>query len=77
MQQTNLRRIDLNLLVLFEAIAQTRSVTLAAERLARSQPAVSHALGRLRGLIGDPLFVRGRRGLTPTARAQAMIGPRR
>jgi DNA-binding transcriptional LysR family regulator len=75
MQQTNLHRIDLNLLVLFEAIAQTRSVTLAAERLARSQPAVSHALGRLRALIGDPLFVRGRHGLTPTARARAMIGP--
>jgi DNA-binding transcriptional LysR family regulator len=70
----NLNRIDLNLLVVFDAISQTRSVTLAAERLALSQPAVSHALGRLRASIGDPLFVRGRDGLTPTARAQAMIG---
>src|ERR1700676_5001132 len=75
MQQTNLRRIDLNLLVVLDAISRTRSVTSAAQRLALSQPAVSHALGRLRALLGDPLFVRGRDGLAPTARAQAMIGP--
>lgn len=75
MHSVNLARIDLNLLVAFDAIARTGSVTRAADRLALSQPAVSHALGRLRALIGDPLFVRGRAGLTPTARAQAAIGP--
>jgi DNA-binding transcriptional LysR family regulator len=75
MHSLNLSRVDLNLLVVFDAVAQTRSVTRAAERLALSQPAVSHALGRLRTLIGDPLFVRGRDGLVLTARGQTAIGP--
>jgi len=71
----NLARADINLLVVFDAIARTRSVSLAAEGLALSQPAVSHALRRLRDLESDQLFVRGREGLALTPRAQAMIAP--
>lgn len=73
MQAENLNRADLNLLVVFEAIARTRSVTRAAGDLALSQPAVSHALRRLRRMMGDPLFLRGREGLIPTPRAQAAL----
>ena len=72
MHEMNSDRPDLNLLVVFDAIASTGSVTAAAERLALSQPAVSHALNRLRDVLGDPLFVRGKVGLRPTPRAQAM-----
>ncbi len=75
MRDVNLRRIDLNLLVVFDAVAATRSVTAAADRLALSQPAVSHALGRLRHALGDTLFVRGRKGLTLTPRAADLVGP--
>ncbi|AWJ85849.1 LysR family transcriptional regulator (plasmid) [Azospirillum sp. TSH58] len=70
----NLNRIDLNLLVVFDAIARTGSVKDAAPQLALSQPAVSHALNRLRVLMDDPLFVRARNRLVPTERAQSMIG---
>lgn len=66
-------RLDLNLLEVFEAVAATGSTTLAANRLAISQSAVSHALNRLRDVIGDPLFVRGRGGLAPTPHAASMI----
>ena len=58
MHQMNAGRPDLNLLVVFDAIARTGSVTLAAERLSLSQPAISHALNRFRDLMDDPLFVR-------------------
>jgi len=75
MHETNIARADLNLLVVFDAIASTRSVSRAAGRLALSQPAVSHALRRLRDLVDDPLFVRGRDGLAPTPRALMMISP--
>lgn len=68
-------RADLNLLVVFDAVAATRSVTKAAERLSLSQPAVSHALNRLRDKLGDPLFVRGSDGLRATPRAIEMIEP--
>lgn len=61
--------IDLNLLRVFEALYELRSVTRTAERLGRTQSAVSHALGRLRQAIGDPLFVRHPDGLQPTALA--------
>lgn len=60
-------RPDLNLLVVFDAIARTGSVTLAATRLSLSQPAVSHALNRFRDVTGDPLFVRNGNRLTPRA----------
>jgi DNA-binding transcriptional LysR family regulator len=71
----NLRTIDLNLLVIFESLYATGSTSRAAERLGMSQPAVSNALGRLRGLIGDPLFVRDARGLKPTLRSHELVGP--
>jgi DNA-binding transcriptional LysR family regulator len=71
----NILRPDLNLLVVFEAVATCGSVSEAARRLSLSQPAVSHALNRLRDLVGDRLFVRSRAGLVPTTRAEAMIGP--
>lgn len=69
MQRINLRAVDLNLLVVLDAVAAERSVTRAAERLHLTQPAVSHALARLRALFDDPLFVRTPGGLAPTARA--------
>jgi DNA-binding transcriptional LysR family regulator len=68
-------RFDLNLLVVFDAVARTGSVTGAAAVLALSQPAVSHALNRLREVVGDPLFVRSRNVLVPTPRAQTLIEP--
>lgn len=71
----NLRTVDLNLLVIFEALYATRNTSRAAERLGMSQPAVSNALSRLRDLIGDPLFARHARGLKPTLKAQEIIGP--
>ncbi|MDC7789868.1 LysR substrate-binding domain-containing protein [Rhodoplanes sp. TEM] len=75
MQQTNLRAVDLNLLVVLDALAAERSVTRAAARLHLTQPAVSHALARLRALFGDPLFVRTPAGLSPTA-AALRLAPR-
>jgi DNA-binding transcriptional LysR family regulator len=66
---------DLNLLVVFRAVAETGSVSAAADHLALSQPAVSHALNRLRQALSDPLFVRGRDGLSPTPFAQAIMVP--
>ncbi|MBP7336180.1 LysR family transcriptional regulator [Niveispirillum sp.] len=71
----NLTRIDLNLLVVFDAVARTGSVKDAAPQLALSQPAVSHALNRLRELMDDPLFVRSHNRLVPTERALAMVAP--
>lgn len=68
----NLRGIDLNLLVVLEALLTERHVTRAATRLAMSQPAVSHALARLRTLLGDPLLERAKGGLRPTPRALAL-----
>jgi DNA-binding transcriptional LysR family regulator len=70
MNTMNIRRVDLNLLVVYDAVARTRSVTAAAELLCMSQPAVSHALNRLRNLLDDPLFTRSRNGLLFTARAE-------
>src|SRR4051794_26416909 len=67
----NLRSFDLNLLVVFEAIHETSSVSRAAERLALSQPATSHALARLRLAFGDELFVRTGQRLVPTPVAEA------
>ncbi len=59
-------RIDLNLLVIFDAIYRLRNLTAAGRTLGFSQPAMSHALGRLRTAFKDPLFVRLPRGLQPT-----------
>jgi DNA-binding transcriptional LysR family regulator len=71
----NIGAIDLNLLVVFEALVAERSVTRAAGRVGLSQPAVSNALARLRSLLGDPLLVRTGRGMEPTARALELSGP--
>jgi DNA-binding transcriptional LysR family regulator len=62
----NLRSVDLNLLTVFEAAHEERSLSRAAERLAMTQPAVSHAMTRLRSLFNDQLFVRRSRGVVPT-----------
>ena len=64
--------LDLNLLAVFEAVYELRSVTRAAERLGLTQSAVSHALRRLRDAVGDPLFLRTGGQLQPTARAIEM-----
>lgn len=67
--KTNLRSVDMNLLVMFDALMTERHVTRAAARAAMSQPAMSNALTRLRHLFHDELFVRTSRGMEPTARA--------
>lgn len=69
------RTLDLNLLVAFDALASQRSVSGAARQLFLGQPAVSHMLARLRRLFDDPLFVRTPKGMEPTAKAEALIGP--
>lgn len=69
------RALDLNLLVAFDALASQRSVSGAARQLFLGQPAVSHMLARLRRLFDDPLFVRGARGMEPTAKAMALVEP--
>lgn len=68
----NLRGIDLNLLVVFDALMTERSVSRAAKRVGLSQPATSNALGRLRTAFDDPLFVRQRSAMVPTSRAEAI-----
>lgn len=63
---------DLNLLRVFDLLFEERSVSRVADRLNLTQSAVSHSLGRLRTMVGDPLFTRGAGGLHPTARAEAL-----
>lgn len=75
MHTVHAREIDLNLLVVFEAIFAERSVTGASRTLRLTQPAVSHALTRLRACFDDPLFRREQRVMVPTPRALALIGP--
>ena len=72
---SDIRNIDLNLLVAFDAMFDERSVSRAAERLALTQPTVSGMLSRLRNLFADPLFVRTRRGILPTPRAESLAEP--
>ena len=57
MNEIDLHRVDLNLLVVFEVLMETRSVTATAEKIGRTQSAVSHSLSRLREQLGDPLLV--------------------
>ncbi len=71
----DIRSLDLNLLKTFVALLDEGSVTRAADRLGLTQPAVSGMLGRLRDSFDDPLFVRTRRGILPTTRANALAGP--
>jgi DNA-binding transcriptional LysR family regulator len=68
----NLRKFDLNLLVIFQAILRTKSVVAAAEQVGLSPSAVSHALARLRTMLNDELVHRTSRGLEPTERALAL-----
>jgi len=65
----SLRAVDLNLLVMFDALMTERHVTRAATRAAMSQPAMSNALARLRALFKDDLLVRTAHGMEPTPRA--------
>ncbi|PSR18248.1 LysR family transcriptional regulator [filamentous cyanobacterium CCP3] len=72
MKMIDLSAIDLNLLVAFEALYAEQSVTAAAQRIHVGQPAMSAALGRLRSLFADALFVRVGREMKPTAKAEAI-----
>ncbi|MBY4732047.1 LysR family transcriptional regulator [Cupriavidus pauculus] len=74
---TNLRRLDLNLLVTLDVLLSEHNVTRAAERLHYSQPSVSVHLARLREIFDDPLLLPGPRGMRPTARAEALREPLR
>ncbi|WP_176060533.1 LysR family transcriptional regulator [Paraburkholderia sp. BCC1876] len=66
---TELRNVDLNLLLVFQVLYRNRSTTRAAESLHLTQPSVSNALKRLRGLFDDVLFVKTAEGMQPTPRA--------
>jgi len=63
---------DLNLMVIFDAIMQEQSVSIAAERLSMTQPSVSNALSRMRHVFKDPLFIKDGRGIKPTPFANAL-----
>jgi DNA-binding transcriptional LysR family regulator len=75
LNEIDLSRADLNLLVLFEAVLAERHVGRAADRLSLTASAVSHGLGRLRKLLNDPLFLRTPKGVVPTARATELADP--
>src|SRR5215469_1456620 len=75
MATVDLVGVDLNLLVLFEALLIERNVSRAARRLGLAQPSASNALNRLRGLFGDDLFIRTPREMRPTPRAMALAEP--
>jgi LysR family transcriptional activator of mexEF-oprN operon len=68
----NLNRLDLNLLVAFDALLTERSVTRAGIRIGLGQSAMSHNLARLRTLFGDELLTRSAEGMRPTPRAMAL-----
>ena len=72
MHRLHIAAFDLNLLLAFDALWTERHVTRAARRIGLTQSAMSHALGRLRAQLEDPLFQRTPRGLLPTARAHAL-----
>lgn len=71
----NIRHIDLNLLLAFDALYEERSVTRAANRLALTQPTVSGMLKRLREVFDDELYMRTSHGVMPTPRAEALAKP--
>ncbi len=64
--------LDLNLLIVFDAVMTERNLRKAGERLGRSQPSVSQSMARLRDLVGDQLFERSPQGIVPTARAEIL-----
>src|SRR3954453_9030354 len=65
----NMRRLDVTLLLVFRELIRSGRTTRAAEHLGLSQPAISHALARLRDIFRDELFLRRPNGLHPTSRA--------
>jgi len=67
--------IDLNLLIVFDAVMQERNVTRAGQRLGLSQPAMSHALTRLRYMLKDDLFIRSPKGMLQAPRAEQLALP--
>ena len=71
----DLKSVDLNLLVAFDALMSERSVSRGAAKLGITQSALSHALKRLRIMFGDPLMRRGPRGMEPTERALSLQQP--
>ena len=71
----SIRALNLNLLLVLDALCREQNVTRAAKRLGLTQSAVSNALAQLRQVLGDPLFVRARRGVVPTERALSLAGP--
>src|SRR5450432_2849837 len=73
MNKIDLRRFDLNLLVVFEVLMIEQNVTRAADRLGRTQSAVSHSLSRLRSQLGDPLLIKAGARMQPTAFALDLI----
>jgi DNA-binding transcriptional LysR family regulator len=75
LNSVHLREFDLNLLTTFDVIMSERSIAGASERLKLSQSAVSHALGRMRKLVGDELFTREADGMRPTPRALQLAMP--
>lgn len=75
LNEIDLSRADLNLLVLFDVVLAERHVGRAAARLNLSPSAISHGLGRLRRLMQDPLFLRTPKGVVPTARALELTAP--
>lgn len=70
-----LRRIDLNLFLTLHALLQEKHVTRAAERLHKSQPAVSHALAQLREHFDDPLLIRQGGKMELTSKARTLLLP--
>ena len=75
LNEIDLSRADLNLLVLFETVMTERHVGRAADKLSLTASAVSTGLGRLRKLLNDPLFLRTPKGVVPTARATELAEP--
>lgn len=73
MNINNLRDVDLNLLLVLLVVLEERNVTRAAERLGKTQSAISHALGRLRAQLGDELLVRAGGVMAPTPQAEALL----
>jgi len=73
MNRNDLRRADINLLVVFESMMHERNVSRVGEKLFLGQPTISSALGRLRLMFDDPLFVRSGRSMEPTSRAEEIF----
>lgn len=71
----NITAANLNLFVAFDALVAEQSVSRAARRVGVTQSAMSNSLRQLRGLLGDPLFLRTARGIAPTPRAHELAGP--